>query len=174
MEGSLATGDEIYQFLVRPVGYAVDPDTEQPFNSDPALWYLGTNEKFGELAVNENVMEWGFGESNWDRVLTFLHILNERNILTVAQYVSLISLVEEGMKAFDDMYQIADYLKAKRDGVQWVKKETKTKEILNRLLMASNSLWKPKGTRSSSRIAPSIRTTTTNNLFRSTSPHNIN
>jgi len=133
-EGKLATGDEIYEFLSQQLGYATEPETEEIIPGDYALWYLATNEKFGVLGINEMISEWSFGESSWDRVLGFLHLLNNKAIITVAQYVHLISLVQEGMNSFDDMYEIPNYLKAKRDGLPWIKKQTDTKENIKQII----------------------------------------
>ena len=92
-DGKLATGEEIYDFLTKSLGFAIDPETEEPIPGDYAIWYLGCNEKFGELHVNEVVCAWTFGESSWTRVVIFLNTLYQKSILTIPQYVSLIAKV---------------------------------------------------------------------------------
>jgi len=144
-EGKLATGDEIHAFLSKELGFAIDPDTEEPLPGDYAIWYLGCNEKFGVLAVNEIYLRWGFGESNWDRVLLFLRELSDRSIITIPQYIHLIGLVEEGMNAFDDMYEIPAYLKAKRDKLPWTKKQTDTKDRIKVMIGAVKQQFESQG-----------------------------
>ena len=144
-EGKLATGQEIANFLTKSLGFAIDSETEEPIPGDYAIWYLGTNEKFGELQVNEVVFKWNFGESNWDIILSFLRILNEKNILSVEQYVDLIAKVDEGMKAFDDMYEIPAYLKAKCDGITWTKKETPTKRNIKEIISSVKCVMEAQG-----------------------------
>ena len=112
-DGKLVTGDEIYNFLTKSMGRIIDSETNKPIPGDYVIWYLGSAEKCGILHVNEIIVEWNYGESNWDRVLLFLRILNDIGVLSVGQYVSLISFVEEGMNNFDDIDQIPAYLKAK-------------------------------------------------------------
>ena len=134
IDGQDASGDQVYQFLIQDVGYAIDLETEESIPGAAAIWYLGCNEKGGCVGIDEMISEWSFGESNWDRVLAFLHLLNEKCIITVPQYVHLISLVEEGMRNFDDMYDIPDYLKAKINGTPWQKRKTDTKENMKRMI----------------------------------------
>jgi hypothetical protein len=133
-DGRMATGDEIYSFLSKSLNLTIDPETNEALPGDACIWYIATNEKFGVLSVNEVMMEWGFGESSWDRVLVFLRELNDRFILDVHQYVSLLMLVEEGMRSFDDCFEIASYLKAKRDKQPWTKKQTNTKANIKQMV----------------------------------------
>ena len=146
-EGQLANGDEIYNFLKKSLGFVVNPETNEIISGDFTIWYLGSCEKFGELQVNEVCFKWNFGESNWDFVLGFLRVLNEKNILSVEQYVDLIAKVDEGMKAFDDMYEIPAYLKAKRDGIPWTKKETPTKRNIKSIIHTLKCTMEEKGYR---------------------------
>ena len=133
-DGKLANGEEIYNFLTKSLGFVVNPEANEIIYGDILIWYLGSCEKFGELQVNEMCFKWNFGESNWDFVLGFLRVLNEKKILSVEQYVDLIAKVDEGMKAFDDMYEIPAYLKAKLDGIPWTKKETYTKRNIKTII----------------------------------------
>jgi hypothetical protein len=146
-DGKLANGDEIYSFLTKNLGFVTDTATDEIIPGDFAIWYLAANEKFGELHVNEVVWKWSFGESNWDIILSFLRVLNEKNILSVEQYVDLIAKVDEGMKAFDDMYEIPAYLKAKRDGFPWTKKETSTKRNIKSIIHTLKCTMEEKGYR---------------------------
>jgi len=144
-EGKLATGDEIHAFLSKELGFAIDPDTDEPLPGDFSLFYLATNEKFGVLAVNEIYLRWGFGESNWDRVLLFLRELSDRSIISIPQYIHLIGLVEEGMNSFDDYFLIPAYLKAKRDKLPWTKKQTDTKENMKKIIGDLKETMEAKG-----------------------------
>ena len=143
--GKEATGNEIYEFLVRELGYANDPDTDDTIPGDHAIWYLGSNEKFGILQVGELVSEWSFGESCWDRVFVFLHLLHTKGIFTEAQFSHLIDLTAEGSEAFDDMYQIPAYLKAKHSGQKWIKKQTDTKEAMKKMIRSVKVMFTKNG-----------------------------
>ncbi|HAM52535.1 MAG TPA: hypothetical protein DCP92_18235 [Nitrospiraceae bacterium] len=113
-EGKEAAGDEIYHFLIRELRYASDPATEETISGDYAIWYLASSEKFGVLQIDEQIAEWTFGGSNWERVYAFLHILHEKGILSDEQYDHLMTITNEGTNAFDDMYEIPAYLRAKQ------------------------------------------------------------
>ncbi|MCG6535592.1 MAG: hypothetical protein L7F78_13080 [Syntrophales bacterium LBB04] len=133
-EGKEAAGEEIYRFLIKELGYAYDPATDKFIPGDYVLWYLGSNEKFGVLQVMDSVSEWTFGGSHWERVYTFLAILHEINILSDEQFNHLIAITNEGSSAFDDMYEIPAYLKAKHSGQKWIKRQTDTKDKMQEII----------------------------------------
>lgn len=139
-EGKKATGDDIYEFLLRELGCFSDPDTADTILGDHAIWYLGSNEKFGILQVGDHVSEWTCGGSSWERVYAFLHLLHKKNILSHEQYNHLIAITNESSEAFDDMYQIPAYLKAKHSGQEWVKRWTDTKETMKKMISDAHEI----------------------------------
>ena len=139
-KGKVATGDEIYDFLSKPLNYAFDIETDKPIPGDYAIWYLATNEKGGILQVNEQSSEWSFGESNWERVNSFLYILHETEILSDQQYDHLMSITEEGQNAFDSMYDIPLYLKAKHSGKEWIRTNSNAKEDIRKMISSVHDM----------------------------------
>jgi hypothetical protein len=119
MVSRMATGDEIYSFLMKDAGQSFD-ERDRLIPGDCNLWYLGCNEKFGCLRVNDKILEWGFGESSFDRVESFISLIYLEGVFTDEQYRVLLDKVKEG-RQIDNMYDISKYLIAKREGKQWVK-----------------------------------------------------
>ena len=67
MVGREATGEEIYQFLLK------DAQCCLPLRGDINLWYLGSNEKFGSIIYRNRNWKWSFGEASFDNVEQFVN-----------------------------------------------------------------------------------------------------
>lgn len=134
--GKIADGDSIYHFLTKQLNLSFIDDEQccgQLIKGDYAIWYLATNEKFGILQVDDYINKWSFGQSNWQRVTEFINILYLKEVITKNQYNHLTNIIQEGMNAFDDMYEIPKYLYAKQTGQIWTKQQTNTKEIIKKM-----------------------------------------
>jgi len=101
-----ATGKEIYNFLLK------DAQCCLPIKGDCNLWYLGSNEKFGDIIYNDRVWHWGWGESSFDTVQEFIEAIYKDGLFTKGQYLKLLAKIAEG-RLIEDMYQIGDYLSKK-------------------------------------------------------------
>ena len=101
-----ATGEEIYQFLLK------DAKCFLPLRGDCHLYYLGCNEKFGSIIYRNRVWNWSFGEASFDNVEQFVNAVYQDGLFTEKQYQRLLKKIEEG-RAIGDMYKIADYLSRK-------------------------------------------------------------
>ena len=101
-----ASGKEIYNFLLK------DAKCCLPMKGDCNLWYLGSNEKFGDIIYNEKVWHWGWGESSFDTVQEFIDAVYKDGLFTKRQYQNLSAKIAEG-RLIEDMYQIGDYLSKK-------------------------------------------------------------
>jgi len=119
MVGKLATGTEIFNFLMKDAGQSFDENGEL-IPGDINLWYLGCNEKFGCLIYKDFVFSWDFGESSFDRVEAFCYLIYSDGMFTREQFETLMEKIQDG-RLFDNMYDIPAYLKAKREGKPWVK-----------------------------------------------------
>ena len=98
-----ATGKEIYNFLLK------DAKCCRPMKGDCNLWYLGSNEKFGNIIYKDQVWHWSFGESSFDTVQAFIDAVYQDGLFTRRQYRNLSAKIAEG-RLIKDMYQISDYL----------------------------------------------------------------
>jgi hypothetical protein len=113
--GGEVTGDELYEYLIRDSGNAFDSEGIQQ-KGDPNIWYLGCNEKFGEIAYrNTFYRKWGYGDSSFDNIEVFVQSVYTDNFFTVDQYQHLLILIEEGRK-IGCMYEIAKHLETKNQG----------------------------------------------------------
>ncbi|MBM4305120.1 MAG: hypothetical protein FJ123_00135 [Deltaproteobacteria bacterium] len=119
MVNRVATEQEIYDFLMRDAGMCRDDD-DQIIPGDCNLWYLGCNEQFGCLKYQDKVFSWDFGESSFARVTIFIAKLFKEGIFTIEQFKNLFEKILEG-RQIDCMYDIKDYLIAKREGRPWTK-----------------------------------------------------
>jgi hypothetical protein len=117
----MATGVEIFNFLMKDAGQSYDEEGHL-IPGDCNLWYLGCNEKFGCLRVKDKIMEWDFGESSFDRVESFISLVYLDGVFTDEQYRILLEKIKEGRQV-DNMYDISNYLIAKREGKPWMKTE---------------------------------------------------
>ncbi len=117
----MATGDEIYEFLMKDAGMCMEDDG-QIIPGDCNLWYLGCNMKFGFLKYQNISLEWGFGESSFNRVEAYVTYLYLDKIFTMDQFSMLMARIGQG-RQIDCMYDIKDYLIAKKKGIPWDKTE---------------------------------------------------
>jgi len=83
-----ATGQEIYEFLMRDARQCFDLNGE-PIPGDCHLWYLGCNEKFGHLALEYDLWSWEIGESSFDKVQAFVSMLFKKGLVSMQQYQTL-------------------------------------------------------------------------------------
>jgi hypothetical protein len=116
-----ATGQQIYKFLMKDSQRCLD-DNGKIIPGDCNLWFLGCNEKFGELVLEDKVWKWSFGESSFDNVQAFVSKLYEKDLISKQQYRALMDKISEG-RLIDNMYDIRDYLICKREGRSWSKTE---------------------------------------------------
>lgn len=119
MNNRMATGDEIYEFLMSDAKHCFD-DNGQLIPGDCNLWYLGCNEKFGSLRFENKEWRWSFGESSFDRVEEFVTAIYDEGLFTEQQYKTLTDKIYEG-HLIDNMYDIKDYLISKHEGRSWIK-----------------------------------------------------
>ena len=115
------TGQEIYEFLMNDSQHCLD-DNRKIIPGDCNLWYLGCNEKFGELVLENKVWKWSFGESSFDNVQAFVSMLYDKDLISKQQCRALMDKIAEG-RLIDNMYDIKDYLICKREGRSWSKTE---------------------------------------------------
>jgi len=122
LEGE-ATGDQIVAHLLSDCGCVWkeddSPEGAHQIPGDLCIWYLGTNEKGGEirLVINETLWMWKWlsGESDFRNVSEFIDTLRIHEVITEAQYTELQGAIEVG-KSIGDMDGIGKYLKRKFDG----------------------------------------------------------
>ena len=87
-----ATGKQIYEFLMKDSQHCLD-DNGKIIPGDCNLWYLGCNEKFGELVLEDKVWKWSFGESSFDNIQAFVSMLYEKDIISKQQYQALMDKI---------------------------------------------------------------------------------
>ena len=120
MANRVATGNEIYQFLMKDAGQCFD-ESGDLIPGDCHLWYLGCNEKFGHMQQDDKVWRWSFGKSSFENPEAFVSTLYQKKLISGIQFHTLMSTTGEGRR-IDNMYHIRDYLLCKRDGIPWVKR----------------------------------------------------
>ena len=120
MVNRIATGFEIYEFLMKDAGQCFDESCNL-IPGDYNIWYLGCNEKFGHLQLESKLWSWGFGESSFDNLAAFVSVLYQRKLISGYQFHALMGKIDEG-RHIDNMYRIRNYLICKRDGIEWNKK----------------------------------------------------
>ncbi len=124
MINKMATGQEIYDFLMKDSGNCFD-DKGNLITGDLNLWYLGCNEKFGGLIYKDRKWLWGFGQASFGYVEMFIYSVYLDGLFTNDQHETLICKVKEG-RVIGDMYQIKDYLICRKDGKLWINQNRKT------------------------------------------------
>ena len=143
----MATGQEIYDFLMRDARQCYD-DEEKVIPGDCNLWYLGCNQKFGHFRYENNISIWGFGESSFDRVEAFVSLMYRDGLFTEEHYQTLMDKIKEGRR-IDNMYDIRDYLICKREGRSWsrTKGASEFREEMKRLVAKVVGYFQGKGYR---------------------------
>jgi hypothetical protein len=104
MVDRIATGEEVFAFLVRDSGNAFNSAGVR-IPGDPQIWYLGCCEKQGHLVYNDHSIVWGMGESSFDHVEEFVRLLFEDGHFNSKQFRILMEILEEGRK-IDCLYDI--------------------------------------------------------------------
>ena len=140
MVNRLATGTEIYEFLLRDAQQCFD-ENRQLIPGDCNLWYLGCNEKFGHLALQYDLWSWNIGESSFDKVQAFVSMLFKKGLVSMQQYQSLMDKIDEG-RLINNMYDVKDYLICKIEGRSWIKRpgaENFRSDLKQRLLEVERS-----------------------------------
>ena len=135
-----ATGQEIYEFLLRDTRQCFDSNGE-PIPGDCNLWYLGCNEKYGHLVLEYDLWSWNMGESSFDKVQAFVSMLFKKGLVSIQQHQTLMDKIAEGRR-IDNIYDIKDYLISKREGRSWIKRpgaETFRSDMKQRLLEVERS-----------------------------------
>ena len=120
MVNRMATGNEIYEFLMKDAGQCFD-ESGNLIPGDCNLWYLGCNEKFGHLVLEYDLWSWNIGESSFDHVQAFVSMLYEKKVVFKKQYRTLMDKIDEG-RLIDNMYDIKHYLICKMEGKPWIKR----------------------------------------------------
>jgi hypothetical protein len=120
MVNRLATGDEIYEFMMKDAVQSFD-ESGNLIPGDCNLYYLGCCQKFGCIQLDDKVWSWSFGESSFDTVEAFISMLYQKKLISGSRFHTLMSKIDEGRR-IDNMYYIGDYLICKRDGIPWTKK----------------------------------------------------
>lgn len=129
--GDNKSSDDLYNHLASDANMAMD-NSGNPILGDKNIWYLGCNEKFGNIVIklddgSEFDVSWGYGESSFQNVRDMLTFCNTHGIFTKEQSSHLLSLIEEGEK-INGMYEISNYLVAKRDNIKWEIPESTMRE----------------------------------------------
>jgi hypothetical protein len=140
-----ATGQQIYDFLIKDAGQCFC-DNGKPIPGDCNLWYLGCNEKFGQLVLDDNYWYWSFGESSFDTVEAFVSELYERQLISKKQFQTLINKICEGRR-IDNMYDIRNYLVFKRLKIPWVKRSdcSNFRDDIKKIVGEVESLFRYRG-----------------------------
>jgi hypothetical protein len=121
-------------------------DNGKPIPGDCNLWYLGCNEKFGQLVLDDSYWYWSFGESSFDTVEAFVSELCERQLISKKQFQALINKIDEGRR-INNMYDIRDYLVLKRLGIPWFKRSdcSKFREDIKQMVGEIESSFRCRG-----------------------------
>lgn len=122
MVNRMATGDEIFEFLMKDAGQCFD-ESGNLLPGDCNLWYLGCNEKYGFMVLEfDKIWTWEPGESYFGIPLAFVIEMFNMRLITNRQFQILADKIDEG-RLIDNMYDILDYLICKKNGKPWSKTE---------------------------------------------------
>ena len=95
---------------------------------DKVIWYLGCNEKVGNLQYKDLYKkEWSFGGSSFDYVQKWVDIMFKDKFISSLQYNDLNKLIKEG-RQIDDMYQIGLYLLYKQNNKPWKRSKSSMRD----------------------------------------------
>ena len=91
----LATGDEIYEFLMRDAQICLDEDGD-PIPGDSNILYLGLTDGFGQIMYENKEWRWHKGESSFDIIEAFVSNLYNDNLIFSCQMEVLLDKIQEG------------------------------------------------------------------------------
>ena len=140
-----AIGQDICDFLLKDAGQCFY-DNGARIPGDCNLWYLGCNQKFGQLVLDYRYWHWSHGESSFDNVEQFVSTLYERKLVSEQQYRALMDKIKEG-RLIDNMYHIKDYLVFKTLGIPWAKRSnaSKFRDDMKRMVAEVKTCFEDKG-----------------------------
>lgn len=96
MANRLATGSEIYRFLVNDAGLCWDYDKCTFLPGDCILWYLGACEHHGCLIYQDRIWRWNQGEASFETVEAYVRALYQDGLFTEDQYQSMLIKIDQG------------------------------------------------------------------------------
>ena len=92
----LATGDEIYEFLMRDAQICLD-EKGDPVPGDSNILYLGLTDGFGQILYEQGEwLRWLPGESSFDIIEDFVSNLYADNLITKCQLQDLMEKIQQG------------------------------------------------------------------------------
>jgi hypothetical protein len=91
----LATGDEIYEFLMRDAQICLN-DKGNSVSGDSNILYLGLTDGFGQMIVEQKDWKWSPGESSFDIIEEFVSTLYDDNLIFKCQWKALMDKIQEG------------------------------------------------------------------------------
>ena len=122
-----ATGQEIYDFLMKDAGKCIDKDG-QVIPGDCNLWYLGTTDSFGMMLYKDKPWLWGIGESSFFKVECFVWSAYLDGLVSEEQLKILAYKICEG-KLIGHFSRINEYLLCKKNGEPWRPVQENTREV---------------------------------------------
>ena len=114
MVNKMATGNEIYNFLMKDAGLIFD-ENRNVIPGDCTLWYLICSRQYGSLRYKDFMLSWEAGDSSVEIVEDFISGIHLDGLFTDDQYRELLAKCNEGRK-FESIYDIPLYLQAKKEG----------------------------------------------------------
>ena len=122
------SGKEIYDFLMSDCESTYPCEEDLPKDIDPSehrlegdkiIWYLGCNEKHGNIELGKKEWKWGWGESSFDTIKDFVDELLTQEMINHDQYNKLIKEIKFANDTFVLHYDISDYLRHKKYGISY-------------------------------------------------------
>lgn len=110
-----ATGNEIYEFLMRDAQLCIDGFEMDIVSGDCNIWYLGCTYYSGHIQYNQKSWDWDKSKSSFDIVEEFVSSLYADNLITEKQFKTLIDKVNEG-RFIGNTTDIKNYLLRRNAG----------------------------------------------------------
>jgi len=111
----LATGDQIFQFLMKDAQLCIDESNKEILPGDCNLWYLGLSDNWGQIRYSQKSWRWSSGKSSFDIVEDFVSNLYGDNLITKQQFEQLTDKINEG-RFIGNTTDIKNYLLRRKEG----------------------------------------------------------
>ncbi len=123
MYNSLVSETDIVDFLLSDAECNYDYNGEKLFGNHN-IWYLATCDDFGYININKKSpsLSWRAGGSSWTYIKDMILDFSEAGMNPI-NTKRLNKVIIEGMRAFDSMYNIKDYLISKKNNEVWIHPE---------------------------------------------------
>lgn len=109
MTNRLATGDELYAFLVSDACLCWSEELGRFLRGDAVLWHLGLSPGYGCLICDSHHFVWAAGQASFDLIRQFVDALHADHVFNPSQHQKLNHMIRQA-RGFGSLADLRSHL----------------------------------------------------------------